>query len=92
MIRINLLGETRPKAVRESRAARKRLCKLCFFIVALAFSGGLLAIHTGRMDKEDKQVLARIQRQKGEKTRSNSSSSRWITLKSKKLSSSREFR
>jgi len=40
-----------------------------FLIVALAFSGGLLAIHYWQMDKEDKQVLARIQRQKGEKTR-----------------------
>jgi type IV pilus assembly protein PilN len=43
--------------------------QVVFLIVALAFSGGLLAIHYWQMDKEDKQVLARIQRQKGEKTR-----------------------
>jgi len=91
MIRINLLGRTRPKAVRQAVPLEATL-QVVFLIVALAFSGGLLAIHYWQMDKEDKQVLARIQRQKGERPASNSSSSRWIILKSKRLSSSKEFR
>jgi len=65
--------------------------QVVFLIVSLAFSGGLLAIHYWQMDKEDKQVLARIQRQRGERPASSSSNSRWITLKSRKRPPTKNF-
>jgi Tfp pilus assembly protein PilN len=68
MIRINLLGRSRPKAVRQSVPLEATL-QLVFLIVALVFSFGLLYIHYWQMDKEDKQVLAHIQKQRGEKAR-----------------------
>jgi Tfp pilus assembly protein PilN len=68
MIRINLLGRTRPKAVRQAVPLEAAL-QLGLLVAALAFSFGLLSIHYWQMDKEDKQVLARIQKQRGEKAR-----------------------
>jgi Tfp pilus assembly protein PilN len=68
MIRINLLGRARPKAVRQAVPLEATL-QLVFLIVALVFSFGLLYLHYWQMDKEDKQVLAHIQKQKGEKAR-----------------------
>ena len=68
MIRINLLGRSRPKAVRQAVPLEATL-QLVFLIVALVFSFGLLYIHYWQMDKEDKQVLAHIQKQRGEKAR-----------------------
>src|SRR6202158_4083685 len=68
MIRIHLLGRSRPKAVRQAVPLEATL-QILFLLLALAFSGGLLLIHYLQMDKEDKQVLAHIQRQRGEKAR-----------------------
>jgi len=68
MIRINLLGRARPKAVRQAVPLEATL-QVVFLLAALAFSFGLLAIHYFQMDKEDKQVLAHIQKQRGEKAR-----------------------
>src|SRR3984893_7937602 len=68
MIRINLLGRARPKAVRQAVPLEAAL-QLGLLVAALVFSFGLLSIHYWQMDKEDKQVLARIQKQKGEKAR-----------------------
>src|ERR1700681_2868921 len=68
MIRINLLGRARPKAVRQAVPLEAAL-QLGLLVAALAFSFGLLSIHYWQMDKEDKQVLARIQKQRGEKAR-----------------------
>jgi len=68
MIRINLLGRTRPKAVRQAVPLEATL-QLVFLILSLVFSSGLLVLHYLQMDKEDKQVLAHIQKQKGEKAR-----------------------
>jgi type IV pilus assembly protein PilN len=68
MIRINLLGRARPKAVRQAVPLEATL-QLVFLLVALVFSIGLLYIHYWQMDKEDKQVLAHIQKQRGEKAR-----------------------
>jgi Tfp pilus assembly protein PilN len=68
MIRINLLGRSRPKAVRQAVPLEATL-QLVFLLVALVFSFGLLYIHYWQMEKEDKQVLAHIQKQRGEKAR-----------------------
>jgi type IV pilus assembly protein PilN len=68
MIRINLLGRARPKAERQAVPLEATL-QIVFLLLALAFSGGLLVIHYFQMDKEDKQVLAHIQKQRGEKSR-----------------------
>ena len=68
MIRINLLGRSRPKAERKAVPLEATL-QVVFLLLALAFSGGLLVIHYLQMDKEDKQVLAHIQKQRGEKAR-----------------------
>src|SRR5579872_209270 len=68
MIRINLLGRARPKAVRQAVPLEATL-QLVFLLVALVFSFGLLYLHYWQMDKEDKQVLAHIQKQRGEKAR-----------------------
>jgi type IV pilus assembly protein PilN len=68
MIRINLLGRARPKAVRQAVPLEATL-QLVFLLVALVFSFGLLYLHYWQMDKEDKQVLSHIQKQRGEKAR-----------------------
>ena len=68
MIRINLLGRARPKAVRQAVPLEAAL-QLGLLVAALVFSFGLLSIHYWQMDKEDKQVLSHIQKQRGEKAR-----------------------
>src|ERR1700680_4774222 len=68
MIRINLLGRAPPKAVRQAGPPQGTL-QVVFLLVVLVFSFGLLSIHYWQMDKEDKQVLAHIQKQRGEKAR-----------------------
>jgi type IV pilus assembly protein PilN len=68
MIRINLLGRARPKAVRQAVPLEATL-QVVFLLLALFFSLGLLYIHYLQMDKEDKQVLAHIQKQRGELAR-----------------------
>jgi type IV pilus assembly protein PilN len=68
MIRINLLGRTRPKAARSAVPLEATL-QLVLFAAALILGFGLLYIHYWQMDKEDKQLLAHIQKQMGEKAR-----------------------
>jgi type IV pilus assembly protein PilN len=68
MIRINLLGRTRPKAARSAVPLEATL-QIVFFAAALVVGFGLLYIHYWQMDKEDKQLLAHIQKQLGEKAR-----------------------
>ena len=68
MIRINLLGRTRPKAARSAVPLEATL-QLVFLAAALILGFGLLYIHYWQMDKEDKQLLAHIQKQMGEKAR-----------------------
>ena len=68
MIRINLLGRARPKAVRQAVPLEATL-QIVFLVAALTISFGFLYIHYWQMDKEDKVVLAHIQKQKGEKAR-----------------------
>ncbi len=68
MIRINLLGRARPKAVRQAVPLEATL-QIVFLVAALAISFGFLYIHYWQMDKEDKVVLAHIQKQRGEKAR-----------------------
>lgn len=68
MIRINLLGRTRPKPVRTSVPLEATL-QIIFFMAALVLGFGLLYVHYWQMEKEDKQVQAHIQKQMGEKAR-----------------------
>jgi type IV pilus assembly protein PilN len=68
MIRINLLGRTRPKAARTSVPLEATM-QLAFLVAALVLGFGLLYIHYWQMDKEDKQLLVHIQKQTGEKAR-----------------------
>jgi Tfp pilus assembly protein PilN len=68
MIRINLLGRTRPKATRTSVPIEATL-QYILFALALIASCGILYGHYMLMDRENKQVLAHIQKQLGEKAR-----------------------
>jgi type IV pilus assembly protein PilN len=68
MIRINLLGRTRPKAARTSVPLEATLQYL-LLAIAIAISASILYGHYLLMSKEDKQVLAHIQKQVGEKAR-----------------------
>jgi Tfp pilus assembly protein PilN len=68
MIRINLLGRTRPKAARTSMPLEATL-QYVLIVIALTVSAGILYGHYLRMDKEDRQVRAHIQKQMGEKAR-----------------------
>jgi len=68
MIRINLLGRARPKAVRQAVPLEATL-QLVFLGAALILGFGLLYVHFWQMDKEDKALLAHIQKQRGEKAR-----------------------
>jgi Tfp pilus assembly protein PilN len=68
MIRINLLGRARPKTVRQAVPLEATL-QIVFLVAALAISFGFLYIHYWQMDKDDKVVLAHIQKQRGEKAR-----------------------
>ena len=68
MIRINLLGRTRPKAARTTVPLEATL-QFVLLAIALLASGGILYGHYLLMDRENKQVLAHIQKQMGEKAR-----------------------
>ena len=68
MIRINLLGRTRPKATRTAVPIEATL-QYVLLAIALVASVGILWGHYLLMDRENKQVLAHIQRQTGEKAR-----------------------
>jgi len=68
MIRINLLGRVRPKATRTAVPIEATL-QYVLLGIALVASIGILYGHYLLMDRENKQVLAHIQRQTGEKAR-----------------------
>lgn len=68
MIRINLLGRTRPKATRSAMPIEATL-QYILLAIALIASCGILYGHYMLMDRENKQVLAHIQKQLGEKAR-----------------------
>ena len=68
MIRINLLGRSRPKATRQAVPIEATL-QFVFLAVALIVSFGVLYGHYMLMDRENTAVLAHIQKQMGEKAR-----------------------
>ena len=68
MIRINLLGRTRPKATRTAVPIEATL-QYVLLAIALIASTGILYGHFLLMDRENKMVLAHIQKQTGEKAR-----------------------
>ena len=68
MIRINLLGRTRPKAQRATVPLEATL-QYVLLVAALAVSGGALWVHWGLLDRENTKVAAHIQKQTGEKAR-----------------------
>ncbi len=68
MIRINLLGRTRPKATRTAVPIEATL-QYVLLAIALVASTGILYGHYLLMDRENKSVLAHIQKQTGEKAR-----------------------
>jgi len=68
MIRINLLGRTRPKATRTAVPIEATL-QYVLLAIALVASIGILYGHYLLMDRENKQVLTHIQQQTGEKAR-----------------------
>src|SRR5450631_580863 len=68
MIRINLLGRNRPKATRTAVPIEATL-QYVLLVIALVASTGILYGHYMLMDRENKQVLAHIQKQTGEKSR-----------------------
>src|SRR5712672_3925828 len=68
MIRINLLGRSRPKTTRSAVPIEASL-QYVFLAVALVVSVGVLYGHYLLMDRENTAVLAHIQKQTGEKAR-----------------------
>ena len=68
MIRINLLGRTRPKAARTTVPLEATL-QYVLLAIALVVSVGILYGHYLLMDTRKYQVLAHIQKQTGEKAR-----------------------
>lgn len=68
MIRINLLGRARPKATRTTVPVEATM-QWVLLAAALGLSIGGLWLHYGLLDSENKQVVARIQKQMGEKAR-----------------------
>ncbi len=68
MIRINLLGRTRPKAQRQSVPIEATL-QYVLLAIALVVSLGALYGHYLLLDRENTQVMAHIQKQTGEKAR-----------------------
>src|ERR1700693_1655750 len=68
MIRINLLGRSRPKATRTAVPIEATL-QYVFLAIALVVSVGVLYGHYLLMDRENTAVLAHIQKQTGEKAR-----------------------
>jgi Tfp pilus assembly protein PilN len=68
MIRINLLGRTRPKATRTTVPLEATL-QYVLLAIALAVSLGALYGHYLLLDRENTKVAAHIQKQMGEKAR-----------------------
>jgi Tfp pilus assembly protein PilN len=68
MIRINLLGRTRPKAQRTSVPIEATL-QFVLLAIALVVSLGALYGHYLLLDRENTKVAAHIQKQTGEKAR-----------------------
>ena len=68
MIRINLLGRTRPKATRTSVPLEATL-QYVLLAIALLVSLGALYGHYLLLDRENTKVAAHIQKQTGEKAR-----------------------
>jgi len=68
MIRINLLGRTRPKAQRTTVPLEATL-QYVLLIIALAVSLGALYGHYLLLDRENTKVVLHIQRQQAEKAR-----------------------
>jgi len=68
MIRINLLGRTRPKATRTTVPLEATL-QYVLLVIALVVSGGALYGHYLLLDRENTKVAAHIQKQMGEKAR-----------------------
>jgi Tfp pilus assembly protein PilN len=68
MIRINLLGRTRPKATRATVPLEATL-QYVLLVISLVVSGGALYGHYLLLDRENTKVVAHIQKQMGEKAR-----------------------
>jgi type IV pilus assembly protein PilN len=68
MIRINLLGRTRPKATRTTVPLEATL-QYALLAIALVVSGGALYGHYLLLDRENTKIVAHIQKQMGEKAR-----------------------
>jgi len=68
MIRINLLGRSRPKATRTAVPLEATL-QYVFLVIALVVSCGALYGHYLLLDRENTKVAAHIQKQMGEKAR-----------------------
>jgi type IV pilus assembly protein PilN len=68
MIRINLLGRTRPKAQRTTVPLEATL-QIALLVIALVVSVGALYGHYTLLDRENTKVVAHIQKQMGEKAR-----------------------
>jgi Tfp pilus assembly protein PilN len=68
MIRINLLGRTRPKATRQTVPLEATL-QYVLLVIALVVSGGALYGHYLLLDRENTKIAAHIQKQMGEKAR-----------------------
>jgi Tfp pilus assembly protein PilN len=68
MIRINLLGRSRPKAQRTTVPLEATL-QYVLLVIALAVSIGALYGHFLLLDRENTKVAAHIQKQMGEKAR-----------------------
>ena len=68
MIRINLLGRTRPKATRTTVPLEATL-QIVLLVIALVVSLGALYGHYLLLDRENTLIVAHIQRQTAEKAR-----------------------
>jgi type IV pilus assembly protein PilN len=68
MIRINLLGRTRPKAARTT-VPLEATFQIVLLLIALVASVGILYGHYLLMDRENNAVLEHIRKQTGEKAR-----------------------
>ena len=68
MIRINLLGRSRPKATRPTVPLEATL-QYVLLVIALVVSSGALYLHYTFLDRENTSVVADIQKQNAEKAR-----------------------
>src|ERR1039458_9117778 len=68
MIRINLLGRTRPKAARTTVPLEATL-QIVLLVISLAASVGILYGHYLLMERENNDVFTSIRKQTGEKPR-----------------------